>query len=595
MPRLENSAFVGSSASLATKKGVVTTNLGLLDAIALTTEGAIIVGSASGPVAETGATLLNSLNLGASNSVSFGSLSLTTPLPVASGGTGGNTAATGRNGLELGLTDSPTFQGLTLNDADPAGNQVLFKIQDNASNLFTVDAEGDIVTAGELSVGGNKVFIGSSVSGADLNNSGVVVGGNSLLWSHSGNYWYFNRSVSITGNLTVSGSLSLPSALPITSGGTGGVTATAARDSLGLEIGSDVQAYNARLYDISLLTPTSNGFIAGDGNNFVIKSGSALIAGIGLGDLSALDTVNNTNWSGTALAVTNGGTGSTTAADARTALGVDVPVTLAGSGNYLTLSNQEITVGEVDISDDTNLVVGTPLVLTGDTLSIPSSSTSASGFMSSASFTKLDGIEANADVTNATNVAAAGAVMTEVNDLSSAVTWVDVPTGNITQDSVTQHVGAIDHDSLSNFVANEHIDWTADQGSTNIHTGNYTNTTYTSSDFTHDDLTGFVSNEHIDWTVSSQGTIHSTNIPAIALTTVQTAANQTAHLALTAEEGDVVVRSDENKSYVHNGGSAGDMTDYTLLATPTDAVLSVDGATGAVALTHDGLSGFVAN
>ena len=32
--------------------------------------------------------------------------------------------------------------------------------------------------------------------------------------------------------------------------------------------------------------------------------------------------------------------------------------------------------------------------------------------------------------------------------------------------------------SISGYVANEHIDWTTDQGSTNIHTGNYTNTTY---------------------------------------------------------------------------------------------------------------------
>ena len=72
------------------------------------------------------------------------------------------------------------------------------------------------------------------------------------------------------------------------------------------------------------------------------------------------------------------------------------------------------------------------------------------------------------------------------------------------------------------------------------------------------------------------------SVTAVALTTVQTAANQTAHLALTAQEGDIVVRSDENKTYCHNGGSAGTMNDYTLLATPTDAVLSVAGNTGAV-------------
>ena len=81
----------------------------------------------------------------------------------------------------------------------------------------------------------------------------------------------------------------------------------------------------------------------------------------------------------------------------------------------------------------------------------------------------------------------------------------------------------------------------------------------------------------------------------VALTTVQTAANQAAQLALTTEEGDVVVRSDESKTYMHNGGTAGAMADFTLMATPTDAVTSVDGATGVVTLNHDSLTGFVAN
>ena len=80
-------------------------------------------------------------------------------------------------------------------------------------------------------------------------------------------------------------------------------------------------------------------------------------------------------------------------------------------------------------------------------------------------------------------------------------------------------------------------------------------------------------------TISAGGTVAA---GPLALTTVQTASSQSAHLALTAEEGDIVVRSDENKSYVHNGGSAGNMNDYTLLATPTDSVLSVNGQTGAI-------------
>ena len=91
--------------------------------------------------------------------------------------------------------------------------------------------------------------------------------------------------------------------------------------------------------------------------------------------------------------------------------------------------------------------------------------------------TKLAGIEASADVTDATNVTAAGALMdsevtnlaqvkafdstdyataaqgaladtalqsfTETNDLTAAVTWANVPDANITQSSVTQHQAAL--------------------------------------------------------------------------------------------------------------------------------------------------------
>jgi len=84
-------------------------------------------------------------------------------------------------------------------------------------------------------------------------------------------------------------------------------------------------------------------------------------------------------------------------------------------------------------------------------------------------------------------------------------------------------------------------------------------------------------------TISSGGTIA---VGPVALTTVQTASSQSAQLALTAQEGDVVIRSDENKSYMRNGLSAGDMTDFTLLATPTDVVLSVAGNVGVVTNAH---------
>jgi len=94
----------------------------------------------------------------------------------------------------------------------------------------------------------------------------------------------------------------------------------------------------------------------------------------------------------------------------------------------------------------------------------------------------------------------------------------------------------------------------------------------------------------IDLTSQVTGILPVANMAATALTTVQTAASQVAQLALVTEEGDVVVRSDELKTYMHNGGSAGTMADFTLLATPTDSVTSVDGSTGAVTTLQLGTS-----
>jgi len=83
------------------------------------------------------------------------------------------------------------------------------------------------------------------------------------------------------------------------------------------------------------------------------------------------------------------------------------------------------------------------------------------------------------------------------------------------------------------------------------------------------------------------GTLPSGVLPPIAMTTVQTAISEAAMLALTVQEGDVVVRTDESRSYIHNGLTSNTMADFNELQTPTDAVLSVNGETGTVVLNQD--------
>ena len=87
-------------------------------------------------------------------------------------------------------------------------------------------------------------------------------------------------------------------------------------------------------------------------------------------------------------------------------------------------------------------------------------------------------------------------------------------------------------------------------------------------------------------TLDAGGKIPGSQIPAVAITDVFTVASQAAMLALTAERGDIAVRSDINKSFALAAEPASTLGNWVELRTPTDAVLSVAGKTGAVTLTN---------
>ena len=95
------------------------------------------------------------------------------------------------------------------------------------------------------------------------------------------------------------------------------------------------------------------------------------------------------------------------------------------------------------------------------TLSIPAATSGTPGYATAAQITKLDGIEALADVTDATNVAAAGAVMTA--SLNSQLVYDSGP--DITQDATggqrtTRGAGSTD----------DHVVWLEDDA---VHAGAY--------------------------------------------------------------------------------------------------------------------------
>lgn len=85
--------------------------------------------------------------------------------------------------------------------------------------------------------------------------------------------------------------------------------------------------------------------------------------------------------------------------------------------------------------------------------------------------------------------------------------------------------------------------------------------------------------------LDANGKLDQAVLPALAITDTFVVANQAAMLALTAEVGDVAVRSDLNKSYILRMAPASSLANWQELLSPTSAVTSVAGKTGAVTLS----------
>ena len=81
------------------------------------------------------------------------------------------------------------------------------------------------------------------------------------------------------------------------------------------------------------------------------------------------------------------------------------------------------------------------------------------------------------------------------------------------------------------------------------------------------------------------GKVPSSQLPAIAITETSVVNSQAAMLALTAQTGDVAVRTDLSKSFILAAEPASTLSNWQELLTPADAVTSVNGYTGPVVLS----------
>lgn len=92
--------------------------------------------------------------------------------------------------------------------------------------------------------------------------------------------------------------------------------------------------------------------------------------------------------------------------------------------------------------------------------------------------------------------------------------------------------------------------------------------------------------------LDSNGKLVDSVIPRVALTNTFVVSSESAMLALsTAQEGDVAVRTDLNKSFILKTTGYATLANWQELLTPTDKVQSVNGKTGTVSITLSELGG----
>ena len=317
----------------------------------------------------------------------------------------GITAAEVRTALGVDAAGTDNSTDVTLNTA---GGPDYLTLTGQQINLGTIDISGDT----NFAISDTTGQTGINLTLTDDTLSGTLVGLGTSATPTFG-------ATTINGNITVSGTVD----------------------------GRDVAADGTKLDGIdSSATNTADPAIESDGSSPSLATGITASEVRTLLSVDAAGTDNSTDvsLSGTPdyitisgqtitrnqidlttdvtgdLPISEGGTGASTAAAARTNLGVDAAgtdnstdVTLAGSRDYLTISGQEITVGQIDISDDTNLAVsdtsgqtGINMSLTGDTLSGVVSGLTTTSNVQFANLTLSGDLTVNGDTVslNATNL-----------------------------------------------------------------------------------------------------------------------------------------------------------------------------------------------
>ena len=286
-------------------------------------------------------------------------------------------------------------------------------------------------------------------------------------------------------------------------------------------------------------------------------------------DVNAAAAIAKTKISGTAITAADTGTVTSTMIADGTILNADI--NSAAAIDKTKISGTAITAADTGTVTSTMIADGT--IVNGDvsaTAAIAKTKLDLGGTITSADL--VDGTIVNADI-----------------NASAAIALSKLATDPLAR---ANHTGTQTASTISNFDTqvrtSKVTDLAAPTSSFSMNSQNITNVADPVS--TQDAVTlNYLNNQKGATngiaTLDGTGKIPTGQLPSIAVSDTFVVASQAAMLALSADVGDIAVRTDLNKSFILTTAGASTLANWQELLTPTDSVLSVDGNTGAVNLS----------
>lgn len=313
-------------------------------------------------VAISGGTVSGVTLISSDVTISSGTITGIEDLAVGDGGTGASTAEDARTNLGLSIgTDVQAYSVVLSGLSDQYQDADKFVYSTAADTLASADITAygrSLIDDADASTARTTLELGT-ISTQDAN--AVDITGGTI-----------SGSTIITSDIAISsGTITGIQDLAVADGGTGASTAGEARTNLGVGIGSDVQAYSVVLSGVSeqftaadqLVYSTASGAVASStitefGRTLVSQaSASGMRSNLGVGDM-ALQEPNSVAITGgsitgiTDLAIADGGTGGSTAADARQNLGLEIGVDVqAYDATLESLSSLTTSSGQLVYTD----------------------------------------------------------------------------------------------------------------------------------------------------------------------------------------------------------------------------------------------------